>query len=227
MSRPTNKQIKKIKKEEAEAGKKIIPKITAKFKNEKTPEQLAAEEESRRKASASGAGKDPKTGRFIKGNKWWQVGASQGREKILGSPEIMMECCLEYFQWVEDNPWIESKGQLYHGEQVDIENKKMRMPTEEGLCVFLGISYQCWRKYAKNEEFSETVEYVQNIIRNHALSGAASDLLNASIVARYLGLKDRVESEHTGKDGEPIKTISANMDSKEASRIYKDMLENK
>lgn len=132
------------------------------------------------------------------GNQYWKARSRHGRKPIWEDPQQMLEACEEYFQWCEDNPLWEVKVSQYQGEPVKMTVPKMRMTTVEGLSVFLGIGTSTWRDYASKDGFSVVVDYVNSVMDSQKLGGAAADLLNASIVSRYLGLVDRAETAHKG-----------------------------
>lgn len=166
----------------------------------------------------------PKGWRFPKGNKFWQCRAKHGRNGIWATPEALLEDCLAYFDWLEDNPLLEEKGFAFQGVVTHDTFAKMRVATLEGLQLHLGISDQCWRNYRQRADFIGVVEYVEKAIRYHKFSGAAADLLNASIIARDLGLRDVVQNEHTGAGGGPIQTITTDMPAEQASEIYRELI---
>lgn len=137
-----------------------------------------------------------------KGNEFWKMRTKHGRDAIFSAPEVMLEACQEYFQWVEDNPLKEQK--VFNGKDGIVygEVNKMRAMTIAGLCIFLGIDQTTWREYGNKQDFSSVVTHVEQVIRSQKFAGAAADLLNANIIARDLGLSDR--QEVTGKDGEKL-----------------------
>lgn len=134
-----------------------------------------------------------------KGNQFWKARSSHGRKPIFASPDELGEACEEYFQWVEDNPLYESKAFAYQGVVTQESVPKMRAMTIDGLCIFLDISDECWRQYREREDFIGVVTRVEKIIYAQKFTGAAADLLNANIIARDLGLKDR--TDHSSEDG--------------------------
>jgi len=138
-----------------------------------------------------------------KENRFWEARSTHGRKPIFSSPDDLWEACLEYFQWVENNPLYEAKAFCHQGVVTIAHLPKMRAMTIEGLCIFLDISKPTWYDYAEKEDFSYVTTRVEEMIRTQKFSGAAADLLNANIIARDLGLADK--SELSGKDGEPIK----------------------
>lgn len=138
------------------------------------------------------------------GNKFWEIRAKHGRDKLLTDPEALRSDCIGYFQWVEENPLQEEKIFSFQGSCNVGTIEKMRAMTVEGLCLYLGIGYKTWRDYATRDEdkdFSHVIEWAESVIRNQKFTGAAADLLNPNIIARDLGLKENVASEHTSPDG--------------------------
>lgn len=139
-----------------------------------------------------------------KGNEFWKARSSHGRNPIFASSDDLWTACAEYFEWVEANPLWEDKVTSFQGVNTHEPVAKMRAMTIGGLCIFLGIDRTTWLDYGKKEGFSKVHREVDEIIRDQKFTGAAADLLNASIIARDLGLADK--SEVTGKDGGPVET---------------------
>lgn len=129
-----------------------------------------------------------------KGNRFWEARSTHGRKPTFEYPDQLWDACCQYFQWVEDNPLWEYKLVSYQGES-QLENvPKMRAMTIGGLCIYLDISIDTWHSYRKkNKEFSEVCSAAENVVYNQKFAGASADLLNASIIARDLGLADRKE----------------------------------
>lgn len=134
-----------------------------------------------------------------KGNKFWEIRKTSGRNPIFSSTEQMWEDCVGYFEWVEANPLMESKPFAFQGAGWLEEVPKMRAMTINGLCVYLGISIETWREYRGKEDFSGVVSQVEQIIYDQKFTGAAADLLNSNIIARELGLADK--KDHQSSDG--------------------------
>jgi len=144
--------------------------------------------------------------RYQPGNRFWELRSSHGRKPIFSSPEQLWNAATEYFQWVEDNPLMETKLFAYQGVVHEGVVAKMRAMTIQGMCIYLDISTQGWREYKAKPDFSAICEAVESVIYQQKFAGASADLLNASIIARELGLADK--SELTGKDGAPIETVT-------------------
>lgn len=135
-----------------------------------------------------------------KGNQFWKLRNKHGRDKLFATPELLEEACLEYFQWVDDNPLIE----VIHFNQgkegiAKVKAPKMRPYTLGGLCIYLGCSTEYFRHFEKNnkdsKDFIPIITRVREIIYNQKFEGAAAGFFNANIIARDLGLIDKKQTE--------------------------------
>lgn len=143
------------------------------------------------------------------GNQFWRARAKHGRDKIFKTPEQLWNAACEYFDWVEENPLWETKSYQYQGVPVQDTIPKMRAMTLEGICLFLHVNTKYFYDFEggldlstqEGKDFSEIISKIKEIIRNQKFSGAAADLLNANIIARDLGLRDKSELDHKSSDG--------------------------
>jgi hypothetical protein len=168
----------------------------------------------------SGDNKKPLKTPFVAGNRFWKARSSHGRNPIFESPEQLWGACEEYFEWAYLTPLIEIKLVTYLGNSRKEELPKMRAMTIAGLCNFLDISQETWRNYREKPDFIEVVNRVEDIIRDQKFSGAAAELLNPNIIARDLGLRDRVDSELSGSL-DLTKLTDEELDAKIRERISK------
>ena len=143
-----------------------------------------------------------------KGNRFWEMRSSHGRNPVFETPEDLWDAAVEYFDWVEDNPLKASETVKFQGKATLTEVPKMRAMTIGGLCIFLDIDQTTWRAYGEKEGFSRVVRDVEEIIRTQKFTGAAADLLNANIIARDLGLADRSELSGPDRGPIPVKTLA-------------------
>ncbi|KKF37058.1 DNA-packaging protein [Erwinia tracheiphila] len=135
-----------------------------------------------------------------KGNRFWEARSSHGRKPVFESPEALWAASVEYFEWVEKHPLKEQKIFCFQGAVTRATVNKMRAMTVKGLCLFLDISHTTWNNYCAKQEFEEITTQISNVIYDQKFSGAAADLLNASIIARDLGLKDQQQIEDVTPD---------------------------
>ena len=129
---------------------------------------------------------------------------THGRNPIFESPEQLWTAACEYFQWVENNPLLEEK--IFHSSGAITKDtiKKMRAMTIRAMCFFIGLSRQGWQEYSEKPDFSDIVKEIEDVIYSQKFEGAAADLLNSNIIARELGLSDKVQNEHTGANGSAL-----------------------
>lgn len=151
-------------------------------------------------------GKDPKTGHFLPGNKFWLARSSHGANPRFEKPEDLWDACQQYFEWVDANPLYEDNLVTFQGKAKHEPTPKMRAMTIAGLCLFLDIDETTWRGWKKDRsDLLPIVTRAERVIWAQKFSGAAADLLNPNIIARDLGLADK--SELTGKDGGPMQSV--------------------
>lgn len=167
--------------------------------------------------------RDEESGRFLPGNRFWEARSSCGPNPKFKGPDDLWASCVEYFEWVDANPLREDKLVTFQGTATHEPVAKMRAMTIGGLCNFLGITFQTWTVWRDDRaDLSDIITRTESIIRQQKFEGAAADLLNPNIIARDLGLADK--TEHTGKDGGPIETITRSMTAKEAEELYRGSL---
>jgi Xaa-Pro aminopeptidase len=130
-----------------------------------------------------------------KGNQFWKLRSKHGRDKLFDSAELMWEAACEYFEWCDENAFIEID---YRGKDADkVELPKMRPYTLHGLCLYLDANTQYLTNFknspACTNDFHGVITRIEEVIYTQKFSGAASGFFNANIIARDLGLADKKE----------------------------------
>ena len=154
------------------------------------------------------------------GNSFWMKRSTHGRKPLFNNPEDLFDACMQYFKYSEDNPLLEEKVFCFKGHVTRTEVSKLRALTLQGLCIFIGMTRETWGQYRKKEDYSDICTTVEEIMYNQKLQGASADLLNASIIARHLGLKDH--QDHSSED----KSMSPNqstLSEDDARRLLDDL----
>lgn len=139
-----------------------------------------------------------------KGNTFWQERKSSGRKRKFSSPKQMWDMACDYFQHIDDNPFI------IKGSGNKIKEKKPKPYTLQGLWIHMNITKGTWYFYKeelKDDDphkalFEETCEYIDQIIYDQKFSGAAVGIFHHQIIARSIGLVEKVDIESGGK---PVK----------------------
>jgi hypothetical protein len=122
-------------------------------------------------------------------------------------PERLWNDCVEYFLWCEQNPLTVEKSafQASSGEWVTHHERRPRVFTIKGLCMWLGIDHSTWQRWRiRRPEMRFLVEHVESIIWSNKFEYATIGVYNPHIISRDLGLADR--QELTGADGGPLQT---------------------
>ena len=194
------------------AKKKIVNKKAKKKTGKKkaTKKKAVKKKSSKKKAKKRIGGKNSKaTERTEKekqnamhGNSFWMARSTHGRNPTFKNANDLWDACVQYFIWVEDNPLTEKKLFSFQGFVHSGQIDKIRAMTIGGLCIFLDICRNTWTNYKSKEgktdkekklaeDFLRVTSKVEEIIKSQKFEGAAADLLNANIIARDLGLKDK------------------------------------
>lgn len=136
------------------------------------------------------------------GNKHWKFRINTGAPRKFDSPDELREAFNDYFKYVEENPLKESVLQKVKtpggAEKVKVYSlPKMRCMTIQGFCGFTGCGSSTLYEYekgGKGDGFAEIIAQAREIMYGQKIEGAAAGLLNPNIIARELGLADKVES---------------------------------
>lgn len=138
--------------------------------------------------------KDSKGG-FQPGNKFWEARSSHGAKPKFANPEDLWSACVEYFDWMHNNPLYEDKVFPSTGHE---SIAHMRAMTITGLCIFLDITLETWTTWrTSRHDLSEVMKKAEAIIYQQKFEGASAGFLNANIIARDLGLTDKQETSGT------------------------------
>lgn len=146
----------------------------------------------------------------LKNNQFWRQRAKHGRDAIFNDPQKLWDSACEYFDWIDNNPLeeeiiekIKVNGMGEAIERVDV--RKMRAYSWRGLALFLGCNSRYFNEFRESKTckevkgFSEIISRIEDVIYTQKFEGAASGLLNPSIIARDLQLRDNSDVTSGGK----------------------------
>lgn len=134
-----------------------------------------------------------------KGNQYYKLRSKDGRDRKFKTPEELTEAINEYFQFIEENPFLEDNLFAFQGAVTHDNAKKMRPMTVEGLCNYIDIAVSTFHDYGKLKDFSNIITRAKQIIDVQQFEGAASGFLNPNIIARKLGLADKTDVTSQGE----------------------------
>ena len=138
---------------------------------------------------------------FQKGHKY-SVG-NEGTEKTFKTPEDLWEKFKEYVAWASKHPWIKKeaiKSGEHVGELIDIPIE--RPLTLSGFAVYCDITLRCLQNYGYAKGYNNyfrIYEKIENNCYSQKFEGAAVGMFNASIIARDLGLTEKVDNTINGE----------------------------
>lgn len=126
-----------------------------------------------------------------------------GRPKTY-TPTTLLTAANKYFEWCLKNPLKEQQVFHFKGSITKTTVNKMRPFTLEGLCNHLKIVVNTYKNYEKEAEFLTVATRIRQVIENQQFEGAAAGFLNPSIVARKLGLADKVDNTNVNLEAKDI-----------------------
>lgn len=134
------------------------------------------------------------------GNRFWELRAKHGRDRLFADPKQLWKAAVGYFTWCENNPLYEVDFRGKDATEVAIP--KMRAFTMSGLCLYLDCGSKYFYDFKKaldgrndeiSRDFSNIVDKIIETIYTQKFTGAAAGFLNPNIIARDLGLTDKQE----------------------------------
>lgn len=130
------------------------------------------------------------------GNKFWENRAKHGRDILFATPELLWDAATEYFEWCVSNPLIEIDFKGKDADKVEIPH--MRPFTMHGLCLYLNCGTAYFRNFKPpTDDFKSIITRIEEMIYSQKFDGAASGFLNPNIIARDLGLSEKIEQKDT------------------------------
>jgi hypothetical protein len=133
-----------------------------------------------------------------------------GRPAKWETPEELEQLINDYFQWVDNNPLIETVlipkpytetkedgTKVTHNHSVAYM-PKMRPYTLDGLCNYLNTGTSTIDDYSKKPGFAEVITRAKSIMYNQKFEGATAGFFKENIIARELGLYDHTKNDVTG-----------------------------
>lgn len=153
-----------------------------------------------------------------KGNQFWKLRSKHGRDRLFANAALLWESAIEYFAWCDENPWKSSETTTKKVMGGIIEKSEKEKPTQrpytiEGVTLYCCASLVWWRSFKANldpdnrpgdKDFLSVIEEIEQIIYQNQLEGATVGAFNANIIARKLGLVDKIENHNINREAKPL-----------------------
>jgi len=145
-------------------------------------------------------------------NRFWEMGSSRVTSHAINteydSPGALWDAAVEYFNFVDDNPLSQDVHSFSQGSMVSGTIDKPRAMSLMGLCRFIGISRNQWKKIKEGKlDFTPVMDKIEDIIYTQKWELAAAEVLNPNFIARDLGMGDKSTLLGAGEKGEHL-TVS-------------------
>lgn len=136
-----------------------------------------------------------------KGNQFWKLRSKHGRDKLFESPDLLLESAFEYFQWCDDNPWVQTETTTTDKGVFTKEKPNQTPYSRLGWFVYIGCSDSWLREFKKTatNDFLRVIEEIEAIIDKQQWEGATVGAFKENIIARTLGLTDKSDLTTRGK----------------------------
>jgi hypothetical protein len=134
-------------------------------------------------------------------NSFWKLRLKHGRSHKIKTPLELWENFIEYAEFLENNPLIEIDFRGKDAKKVELP--KMRPFTKQGFSIACG--YSSWEHIenmkGRSKGFQEIVTRIESIIYAQKFEGAAAGFLNPNIIARDLGLMEKLDANLKNNGG--------------------------
>ena len=130
---------------------------------------------------------------FTAGNQLWKIRKKPGIRKF-ETPDELYEALCSYFQWVENNPIVEEVIGWYQGAASREEIHHPRAMTVAGICLHIGVAQVTWNEWRTiRPEYHDIMDWAYDVMFEQKFTHAAAGQMNATVIARDLGLVDKQE----------------------------------
>lgn len=137
---------------------------------------------------------------FATGNSFFLKRSTHEHQYLFESPERLIAGAIEYFEHVDANPEMVVEARVEEGIVINHPVPHKRPYTPEGLANWLHCSPKWFSNFKREQgdkpraqEFIAAIVWIENVIYNQQYTGAIVGTMNASIVARKLGLSDKLD----------------------------------
>jgi DNA-packaging protein gp3 len=134
-------------------------------------------------------GRDTRTGRFLRGHRFWEARSSSGPAPKFADGETLWSACVAYFDWVADNPVVEMRLVTWKGHATQVPLRKMRPMSKRELFRYLNIAHTTWAAWKRDRPDLElAISHAEAVIYDWMFSGAAVGIFDAGLVINQLGI---------------------------------------
>lgn len=136
---------------------------------------------------------------------------NKGRTKHFDNPGLLWSAALEYFKWVNDNPWYKAEWKGDALRRIPIG----RPYTLAAFCLRIGTTDDYFRVFKSQlkstdpmyDDFNMVIRKIEHVCRSQRFEGASVGVFNAHFMSYDLGMR---KDEGNGGASAPGITIVVN-----------------
>lgn len=120
----------------------------------------------------------------------WKVQSKYDKDGLFNSSDMLLNAAREYFEWSDKHPLYRPEAVKSGAECGRIIDIPLRRPyTLNGFCEYIGCSVRYFerKKTGASTDVREAMARIENTIRTYLFEGAATGILNSSIVSKWIG----------------------------------------
>lgn len=152
-------------------------------------------------------------GERLTGQFGWKLRTNVPFKKLFANADALLAEANKYFEWCERHPLYKTELVKYKGDAEQVEVPLRRPFTMDGLTVFLGVSGAYFRAArgviktridagkpnAGDEDMLAAITYIESVVRNQQVEGAAVGLFSGNLVCRLNNIAENVNQMNTGE----------------------------
>ncbi len=102
---------------------------------------------------------------FKTANQAWRLRHTTGRTARFATPQALWEAATNYFEWVDNNPWIKTEQRIRPSTSLQreqtclIDLPLIRPYTLSGLCAYWRVGQSYWRKFKESKRDDEAFQW--------------------------------------------------------------------
>lgn len=124
----------------------------------------------------------------------WEIHRKFPGQRVFQTPEDMWDKAVEYFEWVKARAVAtEITVDKKTGEKTEISHAPVVFHLSS-FFAFVGMTRRTFLDYEQRPGFEDVTAHIREVIRTNQFDGAAVNLYNAGLIAKEIGLADRVEA---------------------------------
>ena len=131
------------------------------------------------------------------GNQYWRLRRDMSEDGRKLSVDDLIERLNNYItrcreEKLNQTDWVGKDA-------IQVERPHMLAMSIWGACAWIGITFETWKQWKKDEKYSEILTHAETIFKGYNIEGSAAGMLNQGIIARLEGLNENLDVTSAGE----------------------------